>query len=325
MNRVGIIRRGLVGPAFTVCFVLLFIACRPAHKSNDVIRISGSFALFPLMEVWTEEYQQLHPEVQFDVKTGGASRGMEDLLSGAVDIAMYSANLPVKAQDTVSTRSYAVAKEAVVAVVNASNPNLDLIKQEGLSLHDFRQLFLSNNARNWKDLLKDAPADCGINKYTRSDACGAANSWAAYLGGTQDQLQGVGVYGDPGILTAVSKDKLGLSYLNACYAFDVQSGKQHAGIMVVPIDLNGNGRIDAREAIYDSLPALVEAVENGRYPSPPACDLYLITRQNIRNPHITAFLQWTLHEGQAFIHKHGYVPLPVERLKAEQNKFTPQN
>ena len=46
---------------------------------------------------------------------------------------------------------------------------------------------------------------------------------------------------------------------------------------MVPIDVNGNGQADPDE-IYDTKDQAVNAVATGRYPSPPARDLNLVTR-----------------------------------------------
>ncbi len=42
--------------------------------------------------------------------------------------------------------------------------------------------------------------------YTRSDAAGAAETWAKYFGKKQEDIQGVAVFGDPGLALAVKKD-----------------------------------------------------------------------------------------------------------------------
>ena len=64
-----------------------------------------------------------------------------------------------------------------------------------------------------------------IHVYTRSDAAGAPETWAKYLGKKQENLQGIGVYGDPGLLDAVVKDPLGIGYNNLNYAYDPKTGK----------------------------------------------------------------------------------------------------
>ena len=57
---------------------------------KGTISVSGAFALYPMMTVWADEFQKLHPDVQFDVQGGGAGKGMTDTIAGAVDIGMIS-------------------------------------------------------------------------------------------------------------------------------------------------------------------------------------------------------------------------------------------
>jgi len=70
--------------------------------------------------------------------------------------------------------------------------------------------------------------------YTRSDACGAAETWAKYFGAKQEELKGTAVYGDPGVAEAVRKDLLGLGFNNLNFAYDLKSGKPVAGILALP-------------------------------------------------------------------------------------------
>jgi phosphate transport system substrate-binding protein len=44
-----------------------------------------------------------------------------------------------------------------------------------------------------------------IHVYTRSDAAGAPDVWAKHLGKKQENLLGIGVFGDPGLAAAASK------------------------------------------------------------------------------------------------------------------------
>ena len=87
-----------------------------------------------------------------------------------------------------------------------------------------------------------------IRVYTRSDSCGAAETWAQYLGGkNQEDLKGVGVYGDPGLAEAVRKDLLGIGYNNLGYAYDFKTGLPLDGLFIIPIDVNENGKVDPGE------------------------------------------------------------------------------
>ena len=48
------------------------------------------------------------------------------------------------------------------------------------------------------------------------------------------------------------------------------AAKKNAGIEVVPIDVNENGKIDADENVYVDLNTFLEAVNKGKFPAPPA-------------------------------------------------------
>ena len=75
------------------------------------------------------------------------------------------------------------------------------------------------------------PSKDKISVYTRSDSCGAAETWAQYLGKkNQEDLKGVGVYGDPGLAEAVRKDLLGIGYNNLGFAYDFKAGLPLEGL-----------------------------------------------------------------------------------------------
>lgn len=163
--------------------------------------------------------------------------------------------------------------------------------------------------------------DYSIHVYTRSDACGAGETWAKYLGDyMQENLKGTGVFGDPGLSEAVRKDYLGIGYNNIGYAYDTQTGKQLAGIFVIPIDINENGRIDNDENFYDTKSLIVKAIAEGRYPSPPARDLNLVTKDKFTGIS-REFVRWILQDGQKYVDEMGYVALPEEKIATGLKKL----
>ncbi len=152
-----------------------------------------------------------------------------------------------------------------------------------------------------------------VTVYTRSDSCGAAETWAAYLGGKQDDLKGTAVYGDPGLAEAVRKDRRGIGFNNLNYAYDARTGKPIAGLMVVPIDINGNGKVDANERFYATRDQVAHAIASGVYPSPPARDLNLMTKGKPTGA-TRAFLMWVVGDGQKFVDSAGYIRLAKPKL-----------
>jgi len=69
-----------------VFFLALINTCGCVNKQENTIKISGAFALYPMMGTWADEYQRLHPDIKIDLSAGGAGKGMSDALMGIVDI-----------------------------------------------------------------------------------------------------------------------------------------------------------------------------------------------------------------------------------------------
>jgi len=279
------------------------LGCRRAPR-EATIRVSGAWALYPAMVRWAEVYQQAHPGVRIDVAAGGAGKGMTDCLAGMVELGMVSRDLrPEELQKGIVPLP--VAKDAVFAVVNADNPALPQLLRRGLSRQMAAELWTGGHPLTWDRL---APGGKGeVRVFTRSDACGAAETWAQYLGGRQEDLKGVGLYGDPGLAQAVCRDPQGIGFNNLNFAFDARTGLPVKGLAVLPLDANGNGTVDPAEDLSTRAKALA-AIRSGAYPAPPARDLYLVVHGPV-SPALRAFLVWILGEGQRMADEVGYIPV----------------
>ena len=286
-------------------------AAQPA-KLTGTIAASGAFALYPMMTRWAEEFQKINPDVQFDVSGGGAGKGMTDALSGAVDIGMVSRAVKPE-EEAKGAYAVGVVKDAVFPVVSSKNPVIADILANGIKKEVFAKIFLTGEIKTWGEVVGKPEITDEIHVYTRSDAAGAADVWAQYMGGkAQADIKGVGVNADPGLLDAVIKDPLGIGYNNLGYAFDLSTGKLPAGAIAVPVDANGNGKADADEVI-DTLVKATDAVASGKYPSPPARVLNFVTKGK-PSALVQAFIQWVLTDGQKFIPEAGFVQLTPDKL-----------
>jgi len=300
--------------------ILICSGCTPTRPdSNDLsdqqgkIAVSGAFAMYPLLIRWAEEYQALNPGIQFDISAGGAGKGMADTLAGAVDIGMVSR--PIYPQEQEQGAFWVpVAKDAVFLTVNAENPVLEVLSQKGIQKDTLKKIFLLGEMDTWGEVISQPDMIQSIHVYTRSDACGAADTWAKYLGGNQEDLQGIAVYGDPGLLKAIQDDPLGIGFNNLNYAYAFESGLPVEGVRVIPLDINRNGRVDQGESL-DNKELAIQAVAQTTYPSPPARDLHLITRGKPEGM-IKQFLTWTLTEGQRYLEEVGYIPVEESKLES---------
>lgn len=243
---------------------------------SGTVAISGAFALYPMMELWTSEFNKLHPDVRFDLSAGGAGKGLADAVAGAVDIGMVSRDITPE-EEAQGAYWVGVTKDAVFPTVNAQNPVLAQLLKQGVKKEIFEGIYITGEITTWGQVIGDPSITDEIHIFTRSDACGAAEVWAKYLGMKQEDLLGIGVSGDPGLLEAVANDPLGIGYNNLGYAYDNASGVPVTGTTTVPIDGNENVQADADELLETKQEA-VEAVATGKYPSPPARILNLVTK-----------------------------------------------
>lgn len=286
---------------------------------NGTITVSGAFALYPMMQIWGQEFQKLHPGVQFDISAGGAGKGIADALSGAVDIGMVSRAITSE-EEGKGAFWLAVTKDAVVIVVNEKNPVWDSLKSQGITRQKLIDIYITGKIATWGQVVDRPEITDPIHVYTRSDAAGAPDTIAKYMGKSQENLLGVGVFGDPGILDAVVKDPSGIGYNNMGYAYDFKTGAPVTGARALSIDVNENGKVDPEENL-DTRQQLAQAILNGKYPSPPARDENLVTKGKPSGL-TAAFLAWILRDGQKYVEESGFILLPKAEIEAQIQKLS---
>jgi len=298
--------------------IMIFLVCNFLNTNQTLgqsklegrLSLSGAFALYPMAVKWAEEFKKANPAVKIDISAGGAGKGMTDVLNNMVDIGMVSREINPE-EEKKGAFGFAVTKDAVVPVISALNPALSEILAVGLKPGVANDIWITGKIKSWGQAF-NSNSKTPMHIYTRSDACGAAEVWAKYFGKKQEDLLGSGVFGDPGLALAVKKDPIGIGYNNIGYVYDFNTKKQIPGIRVVPIDLNKNGKIDPEEDFYGSMDNLIDAITKGKYPSPPARDLYFVTKGKPTNKLVNAFLKWVLADGQKYVNETGYINLTKE-------------
>lgn len=315
MRKLSAFISGMV--ALAVLFGLYSCGQGKKGKETDLsgeLSLSGAFALYPLAVQWAAEFQAMHPDVRIDISAGGAGKGMTDVLAGVVDMGMVSREIypPETEKGAVA---FAVAKDAVVPTINAANPKIKEIRARGLSREEAIKIWVTGESKTWGDVLGLADDGTPMHVYTRSDACGAAETWALWLDAKQEDLVGTAVFGDPGVAAAVQKDIYGIGMNNIGYVYDNDTNEPNEGLMVLPIDADGNGSIGEEELFYDTKSQLVEAIASGKYPSPPARDLYFVTKGVPTDEVAVAFLKYVMTEGQRLNEPAGYTGISEDRLK----------
>ncbi|MBU0580647.1 MAG: substrate-binding domain-containing protein [Candidatus Margulisbacteria bacterium] len=202
-----------------IIFILLISSISVSHakkESQKSIIISGAWAIYPSAMAWAKEYQKINPQIKIEVSGGGSGKGATDVIAGVVDIGMISRE-PYPSELKKGIYPINILHDAVFPVINSRNPYVSEILKRGFTHKQFKDIFLKDTASTWEAYggkLKN------ISLYTRSDPCAAAVLWSKFLGKKQTDLRGIGIYSDPGMLTAIKKDIYSLGYSNYSYVFN---------------------------------------------------------------------------------------------------------
>lgn len=288
---------------------------KPTNKlvhHRGKIRITGAYALYPLVQQWIVDYKKVNPDIEFDLQAIGSGNGLNEVLNGKVDIAMISAQVPSDV-DTMLWIS-PVARLAVVPIISRKNPYLESILKKGIKKDDLFSVFINKNPRTWGDIygkLGENP----VEVYVRTDKSGATDVLAKYLWVLPSEIIGMGVEGENRMIEAVKTNPFALGYCNLVYTYDINNKKFFDEFCILPIDLNQNGVIDKREDFYDNFSELQRAMFLGKYPCVLNRDLYVATFGKPKTLEMIDFLKWVLTQGQNTVTKLGYIELRNSEIR----------
>lgn len=257
--------RKIISSLLLISFLLVTNGVVSAEEKElaGTVTLSGAWAIYPTAVAWAEEFQKKYHKIRIDVSAGGAGKGAADAIAGLVDIGMVSRD-PDPAEIKKGITPVYILHDAVFPVVSDKNPALPEFLKRGTKKETWIDIYITGLITSW-DVVTKGKTGKPIHVYTRSDSCGAAASWAGYLGKKQEDLRGVGIYGDPGLLEAAKRDPIGVGYSNFSYVF-TRDGSVVKGAKLVPIDSNENGVADADE-IYETREQAIRAIRAGRYPA----------------------------------------------------------
>lgn len=280
------------------------------------LSLSGAWAMYPTAVAWAEAFKKIHPKVKIDVSAGGAGKGASDAMAGLVDIGMVSRE-PDPSELKKDILAVYVLKDAIFPIVSDRNFYLKDLLKKGVGKQTLSGIYISGTITTW-DQVTGQDGSKPIHVYTRSDSAGAAAGWAAYLGKKQEDLKGIGVFGDPGLLEAAKRDPLGIGYNNFSFVFS-RDGSILAGIKLLPIDSNENGAADPDE-IFENRQKAVAAIESGRYPATRKNYFFIKKKSSAL---VKEFIRFALsEEGSKIVEEVGTsLPIPKEEREKILSSF----
>ncbi|MBO9204266.1 MULTISPECIES: hypothetical protein [Niastella] len=264
----------------------------PKKDEKKIIYITGTRFFYPLIEKWGEEFRKDHPDVEIVVKFGLQNS----------DISMTGT--PVDKENPEKGTYSVVSKFAIVPIINERNPAWSELQKKGLSGADFQRIYFRGDQQQ-NSFALNSGVTVPVRVYARG-ACASA-TFSRHFGKQINDLANLDtkIADDKVLLQNVLNDSLGLAYNNLGFVYDLQTRRQKQGIRVVPVDLNGNGKIDKDESFYDNLDQLIQKLETSHIDLPPVGKMIFVYKED--KPEVKDFVNWVQTKGQQYNHALGFL------------------
>jgi glycine cleavage system H lipoate-binding protein len=177
----------------------------------------------------------------------------------------------------------------------------------GIKASEIANLLASGKPTDWSDSIKGGnPGAVKIHMAGSEDIKAAVADFT----GTDASVMNVSVVEEPGkIISVIEKDINSIGFSKLADLMKDNGNELAGNIVFLPIDRNGNGRIDSFEKIYGNPEELTRGIWIGKYPSSLCGSIYALSSEKPAGKDQVAFLKWILTDGSQHLASKGYISL----------------
>lgn len=308
-------------------FALLLLSCSIADSKEAEIgnnpSMKGSINVFATPEIynltmkWASEYCSLNPKMKINV-IQSADNNVAGMLNTEAGIGFISEESYAGLSNQ-SNWKIVVGRDVIVPVMNASNPLLDEIYRKGITPEAFARILDNPENQNWGIILGYSQ-DNPVHFYITNDES-IKSGVAKFTKTNQIKTDGITIVSGQEMVSIIQKDPYAMGFCRLAQIIDPNNQNIAENIKLVPIDKNGNGKIDFMEDIYADLQTFSRGVWIGKYPKALSGTIYSVSSERPKNENEVAFLKWVLADGQQFLSSNGYSDLVYNERQTQLEKF----
>ncbi|MBN1986734.1 MAG: hypothetical protein JW761_10540 [Prolixibacteraceae bacterium] len=302
-------------------FFIMNVSIRGAAQNateKEIITIWSTPDVQGLASTIAVEYGKNHPNLEFKALPF-SQPGFPENMSQAAGVAFVSQESAELIADP-SLLKMVIARDVIVPVMNAENPFISRIDQQGISLQKFRQAFTAGNAA-WGIFLGNEAKE-SLKVYIPDDEA-AESAVAGFMGISTGAVTGAEAKSASEIIQLVQQNKYAVGF---CRLLSLaEPGKQTLpeNIKLLPIDKNESGQIEYHEKIYGSLEDFKRGVWIGKYPRALIQGVYAVSPATMPNENVADFLSWVVTGGQQFMEPAGFSELVYNERHSKLEKIHP--
>jgi glycine cleavage system H lipoate-binding protein/ABC-type phosphate transport system substrate-binding protein len=309
--------------------LILFFCCsnlisqEATNKDNPAA--SGSITVYSTPELtdltaqWAKEYGKSHPGQVVNV-IPAKEPGLSSIPGSDGNICFVSNQFQIK-EDQQMMFKVVVGREIIVPVINLKNPYLSQIQQQGISREAFAKSLEIPEKGQWGTLL-NGKQNTPVSYYMLNDDQ-VRSSVAEFLNVDPGLFINMKSESGDAMIAAVQNDPYAIGF---CRLTDILKTKSQAmvdNIQLLPIDKNGNGKLDYMENIYVNPTVFSRGVWIGKYPKALTSNIYSVAKALPENESEIAFLQWILTSGQSMLEDKGYSDLVSNERQSQLDRLFP--
>jgi glycine cleavage system H lipoate-binding protein/ABC-type phosphate transport system substrate-binding protein len=271
------------------------------QSGAKTLKITSTAELHNLAVNWANDYNKSDPSLKILI---------DQVIDSRTQISSQLSFVSEKNAKMVGEQAnwkIVVGRDVIVSIFNSRNPQLALINQQGISSDELARLFANSGKKNWSDIIPNGQ-NAPVNLFMSDDEM--IKSGLENFCKTKVSASNGYILGTPSeVIAAVQKD---INAIGFCKLNDLRGASQMVGvdnIRLLPIDKNGNGRMDNFEKIYDNHNEFVHGVWIGKYPTALCQSIYAISSAKPTDKEALAFLNWVLADGQKTLNSNGYCDL----------------
>jgi glycine cleavage system H lipoate-binding protein/ABC-type phosphate transport system substrate-binding protein len=288
-----------------------------SSSKGDSTKVFSTPDLFSLTSRWVEEFNKVHTEGKIKlIEVSDSKTGSILLVKGEIGII---SNEYVSGLGSESVWKSVIGRDVIVPVINAKNPFLKEISQNGVSAAVLKNIISNTDSQTWGAFVKSG--DNTKVKYIWVNEESVRNGVTAFVGAAINNPSGIEVRTGKELIAAIQKDPLAIGFCKMVDLADNKSESLAENVSLLPIDRNSNGIIDSNEKIYDDLNVFARGVWIGKYPKALVSNIFSVSSRQPGNATEIAFIKWILTDGQQFLYNNGYSELLVTERQATVDKL----
>lgn len=277
-------------------------------QESQPVTITGVRFAYPLVEQWIKDYKAENPKSQIAIE----SRTITDPEKYDLLIEAYDQERLIKE----GREFISIGRYALLPVAHAQSAFAKEFADKGLNEKTYKQLFFEDAFA--EKSKSNAPT---FTVYTRLQRAGAPVTFAKYFGYEQQQIKGKAIAGaDEHLIKAILKDETGVSYTVPGLAYNLTTRKPIEGLAIIPVDLDGNGRISQEEKQVQDLDRVIARLETEKSKNVPIEYIHLSIAKNSTNAEAKKFLLWVAAQADTRLHQFGYLKPDPKRFLTEKEK-----